>query len=155
MNQYHIVTPLGPMLATADSHALYHLEFTNTPHLSTKATSFPAPIRMLTKELADYFSGRLKEFETPMALQGTSFQQNTWRALMRIPYGMTISYAELAASIDKPTACRAVANANGKNKFPILIPCHRVINSNGKLGGYSSGLEHKIWLLKHEGVAIC
>lgn len=153
MHEYHILTPLGAMLATANQDALYSLEFTDAPCRDNE-TILPAPIKMLIKELADYFAGRLKVFKTPLVLEGTNFQKNTWQALMRIPYGVTISYAELSTNIGNPTAFRAAANANGKNKFPIIVPCHRVINSNGKLGGYSSGLERKIWLLKHEGIEI-
>ncbi len=81
---------------------------------------------------------------------GSPFQKQVWKALQQIPHGQTCSYADLAAAIGKPTACRAVANANGANQLAIVIPCHRVINSDGKLGGYGGGVSKKQWLIDHE-----
>ncbi|ASG67464.1 hypothetical protein fh0823_00640 [Francisella halioticida] len=93
----------------------------------------------------------MKNFSIPLKLTGTEFQKQVWQELLNIPYGETISYQQEAINIGKPTAFRAVANANGKNLLPIIIPCHRVINANGKLGGYTGGLEKKKLLLKLEG----
>lgn len=102
-------------------------------------------------QLQQYQAGKLQQFDIPLDLSlGTPFQQSVWRALQQIPYGQTISYAQLAQNIDKPTAYRAVANANGKNPFSIVIPCHRVVASDGSLGGYTGGLDKKRLLLKIE-----
>ena len=102
-------------------------------------------------QLERYHAGELQQFDIPLDLSlGTPFQQSVWRALQQIPYGETISYAQLAQNIDKPTAYRAVANANGKNPFSIIIPCHRVVASDGGLGGYTGGLDKKRLLLKIE-----
>ena len=109
-------------------------------------------IALLTiAELEAYFAGRLTSFSVPLDLStGTKFQQTVWRALLTIPYGQTISYATLAQNIGKPTAYRACANANGKNPISLIIPCHRVIASDGGLGGYTGGLDIKRALLKLE-----
>nr|MCH9744339.1 methylated-DNA--[protein]-cysteine S-methyltransferase [Gammaproteobacteria bacterium] len=86
----------------------------------------------------------------PIEMVGSPFQKKVWQALQAIPIGETISYKTLAANIHQPTACRAVANANGKNQLALIIPCHRVINEDGKLGGYGGGLHRKLWLIEHE-----
>ena len=102
-------------------------------------------------QLERYHAGELQQFDISLDLSlGTPFQQSVWKALQQIPYGETISYAQLAQNIDKPTAYRAVANANGKNPFSIIIPCHRVVASDGGLGGYTGGLDKKRLLLKIE-----
>jgi len=111
------------------------------------------PIEAIQHELNKYFNNNLSIFKTPIKFIGTPFQQKVWQALMKIPYGQTCSYKELAQNIGKATAFRAAANANGANKFVIIVPCHRVINTGGKLGGYSSGLIYKEKLLKLESNA--
>lgn len=135
-------TPLGPMLAIADDKLLYLLEFVNRRGLEreieclrtrTQSAIVPgttAPIQSIERELTAYFDGTLKEFNTPLFLLGSYFQKNVWRALTTIPYGETKSYAEQAKAIGKPSACRAVANANGANQLAITIPCHRIITSD-------------------------
>ncbi len=144
------------MVATADRTALHVLEFVDNPKpfvLNNKSIIVPgfSPIfDVLKKELDAYFTGTLKQFTVPLHLEGTPFQQQTWQKLCMINYGTTISYAQLAQSIRKPTAHRAVANANGANRIAIIIPCHRVITSAGTLGGYRQKLERKQWLLEHE-----
>lgn len=157
-----IETPLGLMLAIANDVFLYFLEFVDWKGLDgeieklrfkTKSTIFPgsnAPIESIEEELALYFNGTLKEFKTPLCLFGSPFQKLVWNALTEIPYGETKSYSNQASTINKPSAYRAVANANGANKAAIVIPCHRIINSNGKLGGYSGGIWRKQWLIDHE-----
>lgn len=102
------------------------------------------------RELEAYFNGTLTRFTVPLAPAGTLFQQEVWRALQEIPYGATCSYAELATQIGKPKACRAVGNANNRNPIMILIPCHRVVGTDGSLTGYAGGLNVKRWLLNHE-----
>jgi methylated-DNA-[protein]-cysteine S-methyltransferase len=109
-----------------------------------------AIIQQTCKQLDEYFAGKRKIFDLPLSPVGTPFQQKVWKALQQIPYGETISYAQLAQSVDNPKACRAVGSANGKNPVAIIIPCHRVINTGGKLGGYAYGLEIKKQLLDLE-----
>ena len=104
--------------------------------------------RLAAKQLEDYFEGKLKNFNFPMAQSGTEFQQEVWGNLLKIPYGDTISYAKF--SEHKPLAIRAIAAANGKNNIAIVVPCHRVIGSDGKLVGYAGELWRKKWLLQHE-----
>lgn len=104
-------------------------------------------------QINEYTDGKRQYFDLPLDISiGTPFQQKVWAALQEIPYGKTISYAKLADNIGQPTAFRAVANANGKNPFSIIIPCHRVISSDGKLGGYTGGVDKKAYLLALEGV---
>ena len=155
-------TKLGPMIAIADEEALYLLEFVDRRGLErevmrlrnkTKRAIIPgvtAPIRLIESELAEYFEGERQEFKTPLFYLGSPFQKTVWKELKRIPYGETCSYCEIATRIGKPTAFRAVANANGANQLAIMIPCHRVINTNGELGGYGGGLARKKWLIHHE-----
>lgn len=155
-------SPLGSMLAISDDEALYLLEFVDGRgvdreierlSIKTKSTIVSGnthPIASIKKELKAYFDGKLKVFRTPLHLFGTPFQKKVWSALMRIPYGETRSYAAQAITIKKPTAYRAVANANGMNQLAIIIPCHRIINSNGELGGYGGGIKRKKWLIDHE-----
>jgi|LSQX01.1.fsa_nt_gb methylated-DNA-[protein]-cysteine S-methyltransferase len=106
--------------------------------------------KYLFKELNNYFLGRLKKFEVPIILQGTEFQIKVWQEILKIPYGESKTYGEIARSIGMPDSARAVGRASHENKIPIIIPCHRVIGVNGKLTGYASGLDKKQWLLKHE-----
>lgn len=157
-----IDTRLGPMIAIADEEALYLLEFIDRRGLEreierlrkrTKSAIIPGstpPIRSIESELADYFEGKIMDFRTPLRLLGSPFQNTVWAQLQEIPPGRTASYAEIAIAIGRPSAHRAVARANGTNQLAIVIPCHRVINSNGDLGGYGGGLSRKHWLLGHE-----
>ncbi|PIE55334.1 MAG: cysteine methyltransferase [Dethiosulfovibrio peptidovorans] len=112
----------------------------------------PSELANAVEQLQAYFAGELSRFDLPLAPEGTAFQRTVWRALTEIPYGQTISYGQLAASIGRPSACRAVGGANGKNPIPVVIPCHRVIGSDGSLTGFSSGLSLKRRLLAIEGV---
>jgi len=156
-------TPLGPMTAVADEHALHLLEFVDRRglereierlRLRQKAGIAPgrtAPIVQIEQELAEYFAGRSMTFETPLARpSGSPFQNAVWDALLTIPPGETWSYAQLARAVGSPRAVRAVGTANGANQLAIVIPCHRVINTTGELGGYAGGLPRKRWLLDHE-----
>jgi methylated-DNA-[protein]-cysteine S-methyltransferase len=106
------------------------------------------------EQLDEYFRGARKEFSVNLVLQGTDFQKQVWKQLTKIPFGATGSYRDIAAALGKPTACRAVGNANGRNRISMIIPCHRVIGSNGKLVGYGGGLWRKEWLLQHEQFVI-
>lgn len=130
-----------------ESHFLDYLKSTFQCE-GVKSTDF---FENVIKQLNLYFSGNLEGFDCPLDLsRGTSFQQKVWRQLTAIPYGDTISYRTLAETIDQPKAFRAVGNANGKNPLPLIIPCHRVIQENGSLGGYTGGLQIKRFLLDHE-----
>lgn len=158
----YIETKLGPMLAIADDEKLYLLEFVEQQELEQelgwltkklKATIIPgktAILKSIEFEIAKYFKGENLTFKTPMHFTGTPFQKNVWKELTKIPLSETRSYLDIAKLLKKPTAFRAVAQANGANLLAIIVPCHRVINSNGALGGYSSGIERKKWLLEHE-----
>lgn len=108
------------------------------------------PFPETKQQLTAYFAGRLTNFDLPLQMQGTIFQQRVWEALKTIPYGKTISYGELAKQIGEPNASRAVGLANGRNPVSIIVPCHRVIGANGKLTGYGGGIKRKEWLLNHE-----
>ena len=162
LNEVVINTPLGEMIAIADKNELYLLEFSdriNLPKQINKLKSlvecsiepgFNSVLENIENELNSYFKGTLKKFMTPVKLIGTDFQRQVWQALLKIPIGSTQSYLELACSINKPSGCRAVALANSLNRLAIIVPCHRVINSSGKLGGYAGGLDKKIALLEQE-----
>ncbi|QRN03194.1 methylated-DNA--[protein]-cysteine S-methyltransferase [Legionella sp. MW5194] len=155
-------TPLGPMMAVASDTQLYLLEFIERRGLEreierlrqkARAAIVPGsapPIDRIERELQAYFTGTLTAFTTPLCLMGTPFQRQVWDTLRQIPSGQTRSYTEVAQALGKPFACRAVANANGANQLAIVIPCHRIINSNGELGGYGGGIAKKKWLLEHE-----
>jgi AraC family transcriptional regulator, regulatory protein of adaptative response / methylated-DNA-[protein]-cysteine methyltransferase len=155
-------TPLGPMTAIADEDALYLLEYLDRRGLErqierlrvrARAGIVPgrtAPITQIEAELAAYFDGRSMRFTTPLARLGSPFQNAVWDALLAVPPGQTRSYAEVARAIGRPAAVRAAARANGANQLAIVIPCHRVINADGALGGYGGGLPRKTWLLDHE-----
>jgi len=104
------------------------------------------------KQLDEYFGGARQEFSVNLILQGTDFQKQVWQQLLKIPFGQTVSYLDIATALGKPSACRAVGSANGKNPISILIPCHRVLGTAGKLIGYGGGLWRKEWLLRHEKI---
>ena len=169
VNKQHIIlkaswldTPLGPMCAISDDEGLYLLEFVDRRGLEReierlrikkKAAIIPGstnPITSVKEELELYFSGRLRKFETPIHMLGSIFQKKIWCELTKIPYGQTRSYLSQAKTIGNLNAARAVANANGTNQLAIIIPCHRIINSNGELGGYGGGIMRKKWLINHE-----
>jgi O-6-methylguanine DNA methyltransferase len=155
-----IQTPLGKMQIAGDDQFLYALEFVGDRSSRSvkklEALGFQLvagsskTVEQIKKELQLYFAGELKTFKTPVSFWGTEFQKNAWQSLQKIPYGETRSYLDQAVVVGNAKAFRAVANANGKNHLAIIIPCHRIINKNGKLGGYGGGLVNKQWLLNHE-----
>lgn len=157
-----LATPLGEMLAVFGGKGLCLLEFVGQKQLEREITAVQKALhgqfifqeneqtQLLRQELDLYFQGRLKVFATPLETIGTAFQQQVWNALLTIPYGETRSYKEQAQQLGNPKAIRAVAAANGQNKVSILIPCHRVIGSDGKLTGYAGGLNRKQSLLALE-----
>lgn len=113
-----------------------------------------APFKQVRQQLTEYFAGERQEFDIPTKSTGTPFQLRVWQELSRIPFGVTITYAELAQRVGNPSASRAVGNANGRNPISIIVPCHRVIGANGKLTGYGGGLDKKEWLLDWERSAL-
>jgi len=146
-------SPVGPLLLAADDAGLREIRFVNGRHPTNPQASWKhdrAPLDVTIKQLNAYFAGELESFDLTLAPQGTPFQLDVWRCLCQIPYGETISYGELASLIGNPKASRAVGLANGSNPIPIVIPCHRVIGSNGKLTGYGGGLPIKEKLLALE-----
>ena len=156
-----IETPIGAMLAVADPHALHLLEFFDRKALpaelsrlrertrSSISSGWAAPIQ-IEAELRVYFDARPVIFSTVLARSGSAFAQCVWQELVAIPPGVTRSYAELAAALGRPSATRAVARANGANQIAIVVPCHRVIGSDGSLTGYGGRLWRKQWLIEHE-----
>ena len=157
-----IESPLGAILALADDDGLYVFDWVDRRGLEreivrlrekTKFVIVPGSHRVLdqaTREIDEYFAGKRKAFTLPFAPRGTDFQRRVWDELLQIPAGETRSYADIAKRIGQPTAVRAVAHANGDNFRGIVIPCHRVIGSDGSLTGYGGGLARKQWLLDHE-----
>lgn len=120
--------------------------------LNAKFTEESAPVvQEAARQLDEYFKGERRTFNMPLLFVGTDFQKNVWQELLKIPYGATITYADLAARFGRPKAVRAVANANGANALSIFAPCHRVVGSNGSFGGYAGGIEAKSFLLGLEG----
>ena len=114
----------------------------------------PRVITACRKQIDEYFRGKRKNFSLSLLSHGTDFQKSVWDQLMKVPYGKTASYGAIAKSIRSPNAFRAVGNANNKNPLAIVVPCHRIIGSNGNLIGYGGGLWRKIWLLEHEGIPV-
>jgi AraC family transcriptional regulator of adaptative response/methylated-DNA-[protein]-cysteine methyltransferase len=155
-------TALGAMVAAAGDGGLHLLEFADRRMLETQirrlrrrgAVAFVPGnhpvLEQTARELEEYFAGKRRKFTVPLASDGTEFQMAVWQELLRIPYGTTVSYAQLARSLGQPTAVRAVARANGDNRLAILIPCHRVIGADGQLTGYGGGLWRKQRLLELE-----
>ncbi|MFA7070152.1 MAG: methylated-DNA--[protein]-cysteine S-methyltransferase [Sulfurimonas sp.] len=144
----NIKTPLGNMVAIASDEALTNLDFADAIEFET-ANGILEQVKL---ELDEYFLKKRKTFTVPLKPHGTSFEQEVWLTLLKIPYAKAISYKDEALMMGREKGFRAVANANGKNPISIIIPCHRVISSSGKLGGYSGGLEKKEFLLKLESI---
>jgi len=155
-------TPLGEMIAGATEKGICLLEFTDRKSPGTEKehimSVFDARfeegnnehLRKLEEQLREYFEGRRKDFTIPLDIKGSDFQKLVWNELRNIPYGTTRSYRDQAEAIKRPSSVRAVANANGMNTIAIIVPCHRVIGSDGRLTGYGGGLERKKWLIEHE-----
>jgi len=142
-------TPIGELLLAGDGRVLHEIRFAGEP-APAGAQLDDAAFADARAQLADYFAGRHAAFDLELAPAGTPFQRGVWEELRRIPYGETISYTELARRIGRPTAVRAVGHANGRNPLPVVIPCHRVVGSDGTLTGYGGGLDRKRFLLELE-----
>jgi methylated-DNA-[protein]-cysteine S-methyltransferase len=149
-----IDSPVGPLLVAADDAGLRLIHFQKGPAPRRPGAAWrrdSSPFRPLASQLREYFARERQEFDLTLAPEGTPFQLATWLALRRIPYGSTISYAELAGRVGRPAASRAVGAANGQNPLPIVVPCHRVIGKDGSLTGFGGGLPAKRALLELEG----
>jgi methylated-DNA-[protein]-cysteine S-methyltransferase len=151
-------TPIGTLVLAADAEGLRHIEFPSNRHPVSREGWVPgaeggaADILAITaQQLREYFDGKRRDFELPLAPRGTAFQMQVWHALATIPFGATWSYGQLARAIGKPDAMRAVGAANGRNPLPIVLPCHRVIGADGSLTGFGGGLPIKEALLRLEG----
>jgi methylated-DNA-[protein]-cysteine S-methyltransferase len=151
-------SPIGELLLTSDGEALtglYMCQHRGRPASGPESgwRRDDSALKAVREQLDAYFRGRLHDFELPLRMAGTPFQNLVWDGLRAIPYGETVSYAELAQRIGRPGASRAVGSANGRNPISIVVPCHRVIAADGTLGGYGGGLDRKEWLLRHETAA--
>ncbi len=146
-------SPIGPLVLEATDTALTHIWLPGwAPPRRPDTLEAGTVMAGALQQLSEYFEGRRRAFDLPMALSGTTFQCEVWEALADIPYGSTVSYAELAAMVGRPRAFRAVGQANGANPIPIVLPCHRVLASGGRIGGYGGGLAMKRHLLDLEGI---
>lgn len=152
-------SPYGPLTLVATGGVLSGLYMTGQRHrpaeesFGERVAADEAPFPEVVRQLTAYFSGELTEFDLPVRLEGTEFQRSVWEQLVRIPYGQTWSYGELAAKLGKPSASRAVGLANGKNPVGIIVPCHRVIGASGSMTGYGGGVDRKVRLLAFESGA--
>lgn len=156
-----IASPVGDLLVRGDGESVIGLYLPDHKRGLTPESSWRrddnafAPVR---EQLAEYFAGSRQQFDLPLRLEGTEFQKLVWEQLQQIPFGETITYAELARRVGEPMASRAVGSANGRNPVSIIVPCHRVIGADGKLTGYAGGVEKKRWLLEwerdHAGVGL-
>ena len=149
-------SPAGQLLLTSDGVSVTAVRFHKSSGdpgelpLLTAAVSLPACLKTCRMQLDEYFTGHRQTFELPLHASGSAFRQRVWEALLRIPYGKTISYLELAVRMGDPALVRAVGSANASNPVAIIIPCHRVIGRDRSLVGYAGGIEKKKWLLDHE-----
>ena len=143
-----IETPLGSALITGNHFGISSVTISN--ETSIEKTTIPPDLKECVKQLQEYFGGRRRSFSLHLNPEGTTFQKTVWKVVQEIPFGKTMSYLQISQTIGNAKAIRAVANANAKNPIWILIPCHRVIGSDGSLTGYAGGLTRKQWLLNHE-----
>jgi methylated-DNA-[protein]-cysteine S-methyltransferase len=152
-------SPLGPLELVASERGLLAVSLQGRPSAlyqtaNVRWVEAPERLREVAQQLGEYFSGSRRRFDLALDLRGSDFQRRCWQALLRIPYGEVWSYAELAGAVGSPLAARAVGQANRSNPIAIIVPCHRVIASDGTLGGYAGGLEAKRYLLRLEGVRL-
>ncbi|HEX9910961.1 MAG TPA: methylated-DNA--[protein]-cysteine S-methyltransferase [Desulfatiglandales bacterium] len=148
----YYLSPIGPLEVSGTSEGIVSVTFVKTRLPNDR--NLPECVKEGIRQLEEYFKGARKNFSLKLLLQGTPFQKLVWQRLKKIPYGKLASYGDVARAIGKPNAYRAVGNANNKNPIPIIIPCHRVIGSDGTLVGYGSGLWRKEWLLNHENPSL-
>ncbi len=153
LNFQYLATPLGTLRLLSDGRALLRIEFSDA-HESDGEKRCDEVLMQAAIQLQEYFEGGRKAFSVPLAAQGTEFQRRVWTALRAIPFGEICSYCDIAENIGNPKAMRAVGAANGRNPIPIIVPCHRVIGSNGSLTGFAGGLAAKRQLLTLEGIPL-
>ena len=147
-----MATPWGPVSVAASAGSVVEVRFGPVPSGEHEVGAGEVDVLdQAVREISEYSAGTRRQFDVPVVLQGTEFQQRAWEVLVSIPYGCTISYAEQARRMGNPAAVRAVGGANGRNPVPILVPCHRVVGADGSLTGFSAGLSHKVALLQLEG----
>ena len=139
---------IGPIEIVGNQKGILNITFVEKAFRSDRNP--PACMTECLRQLDEYFKGKRQKFSVPLILEGTGFQKAVWRQLQKIPFGRTASYGDVARAIGRPRAFRAVGNANNKNRIPLIIPCHRVIGSDGKMVGFGSGIWRKEWLLDHE-----
>ncbi|WP_369998943.1 methylated-DNA--[protein]-cysteine S-methyltransferase [Winogradskyella sp.] len=150
MSTCYIETPLGNAEIVGDNDGVSSVSILNT--IEKISESIPEELSDCVSQLKAYFNNELQHFDLKLNFKGTDFQKKVWKLLEAIPYGKTISYLELSKQLGDPKAIRAAASANGKNPLWIIVPCHRVIGSDGSLTGYAGGLHRKQWLLNHESL---
>jgi len=146
-------SPVGPLLVLSRNDKLTRLEFTGQPHahgIPESAQRGGPFLANVAEQLKQYFEALRRDFDVAISLDGTDFQKSVWKYLREIPWGETRSYGELADSLSNPAASRAVGAANGRNPISIIVPCHRVVGSDGAITGYAGGPDNKRWLLRHE-----
>lgn len=151
----HVSSPVGDLLIAGSDEALHFLSFPTGHKAFGPATDWQqddAIFREARGQLDAYFAGKLRQFDLPLHMSGTAFQNSVWQYLSSIPFGETRTYGQIASNLGRPKANRAVGAANGNNPLPIILPCHRVIGASGSLTGFGGGLPTKEYLLRHEGV---
>jgi len=157
MTRYaRFITPLGTMIATAVGGALTSIDFVDAKHATAigedwREDPYASPLKECAEQFSDYFAGRRQCFDLPVAPKGTEFQRRVWREIACIPYGETLTYAELAVRAGAPGSARAAGAATGRNPLAVVVPCHRVVGADGSLTGYAGGLPRKVKLLELEG----
>jgi methylated-DNA-[protein]-cysteine S-methyltransferase len=148
MKTTHMRSPIGTLEITGDEYGLNSVVFLDSEQIPSE--EIPSELEDAVMQLTEYFNGQRSEFDLKLAPQGTEFQKKVWNQLQLIPFGKTTSYQKMANELGDPKVIRAAASANGKNPISVIIPCHRVIGSDGSLTGYAGGLHRKKWLLEHE-----
>ncbi|WP_087525490.1 methylated-DNA--[protein]-cysteine S-methyltransferase [Gilvibacter sp. SZ-19] len=148
MAQAYLDSPLGSLLLQGDADGIQKLSVVEDPQ--DPSAEIPAELQSAAQQIHEYFQGQRSSFDLKLNPQGTSFQKQVWTQLAEIPFGKTATYMDMAKRLGDPKSIRAAASANGKNPIMIIIPCHRVIGSDGSLTGYAGGLWRKKWLLEHE-----
>ncbi len=149
MQKYYLNTEIGALEISGDDHGLKSVLFVNTPG-KIDTNEIPEALKEAVSQLTDYFNGTRTHFTLKLSPEGTDFQKRVWEHLQEIPFGKTSTYQQMANQLGDPKVIRAAASANGKNPISIIIPCHRVIGSDGSLTGYAGGLHRKKWLLEFE-----
>lgn len=152
IHEFHYQSPMGVIFIKSEQENVVEVSFCDTDIEKLQSQTNDDVTKKCVQQLKEYFNKQRTVFDLPLNPKGTDFQKKVWKELLNIPYGRTISYMELAKSLGNPKKVRAVANANAKNKIPVIIPCHRVIGADGSLTGFGGGLWRKQYLLELEGI---